>query len=256
MPALSGDSEKGFLYWKTACNLEGILDKSVDGRTVEGTRRRARNMQTKKDDTKHHPPHPELPLFKSYLRLADAAQSLRDMDLQTASGDDMNPLLKILHDEEVPLPVGMQQDLVLRRCQCLVESKKWAELVEVLHPFNGGEWHPFQPTLGALKSAETIKMSTFLTVIIMDGIVPMIEKGSEGAGQVSKLCLLSSEAFQTVDTVELETGTVSLLVDALAVFHALAAILQEEIDVNALDRWVKPSLGRAIWDCLTGESPL
>ena len=213
------------------CTLDKVLEKKVDGRTLDALKRRCHKIGEKS------PSSPELPLFKNYVKLVDCAVKLRE----SVSGalleeDELQKLLVIMMDENVELPLNIKAALVTRRCKMLLDLQELPTLMGVISPFHACEWNPLDPRAAAIsKQNQSTLLETYTQVAFIDVLQPMLQSGSTQAQQTLKLCKHCINFFQEVDPIDLDEAAALCLSESLEVWRAIAGILDDKLDITVQD---------------------
>eukprot|EP00971_Amphidinium_carterae_P213222 4231755-Amphidinium_carterae.1 len=215
------DSEE---RWRYKVNPQKVLDEGLDGRTAQGLKRAADRAMAN--------PHKKVEgaRLRNFWKLITTCQSLSsEVHVLQTPWVELELELSYLKEEGVVSSDCLQRNLLKRRVKDLIFNKTWDELVACLNPFKeAARFDDLKAELAALNMEMKLKMLFFSSLLLGQGLVPVICLGQEAEAELLKFLSPLLKALEDVDLVDLDgEAAATTHSQALSACRGLAAMLDE-----------------------------
>ena len=209
------------------CDVDKVLRKEVDGRTVSGMEKAQERMRASEDQRM------TAAILANFIKPVKTAQRLVETKISSIPADELRDMLQILQQHKASLPPPIQRDLLRRRTGELVKEQRWEELLSVVNPFSPEQaWDPFYPSLCAIENSMANKLKTYGKLVIETLMCDWVSQGEAAASQVLAFSTLALTTFAAVDCVDLDVEYSREFGEQLTIFRACVALCTKTLSTE------------------------
>ena len=213
--------------WKTRCPVFKALEGTLDGRTRNALKRKARDLGKKRETMADG-----LALTNYYKLVVTAGElTISVLDSVVHSQDEINANIATMVREKVVFPLAHRLALVRRAARSQMDRCGWEAVVGIANPLaENAEFNPLAPRLCDCGATTKQQVATMEAVLAKQALVVFVSEGERKKGEVSGLAQAIIGAFANVDLLEAESSIVTTVTEAIEGARALMVLC----DFNAL----------------------
>ena len=192
-----------------------LMDGNLDKRKTNGLNKRARKLlQSKDPETRLHGQ-----MLQAYHSQLELLSKISSKNIKHTTAAELSRWLVLVQEEGLSLTSSQKRALVARKCSLALQAQNFIEVLDIMDPFQAVEsFNPMDPKLANLDDPQREKVSTFVSIVTKDCLLPALDEGASGRQKLSDYCKMCLANFQTVDWVELEQSSAVALSNCTTVW--------------------------------------
>eukprot|EP00971_Amphidinium_carterae_P352173 6492462-Amphidinium_carterae.1 len=218
-------------YWKQKLDPTAIIRKDVDCRGIAGLENAIQRYEDEGGKIVL------VAALQNLLKTIKLAQTFQKSKMASMDSEEMRKALVVFHEEGVQLPLEKCSYLLGQKVDMLMAEGAYSKVLDTLNYFKMTQgFELLNPSLASLECSLANKQETFTSVVFEKLLLPWIQRGSEGQGQVLGLAQEAVAVFGSIDYVELPPDASKAWNEQMNVWRSILALLSNEIIMDYVER--------------------